>query len=349
MTRPQVSVIIRSMARATLDDALAAVGAQRDVDVEVLVVAACGASHPEVARTCGPYPVRLIRSPRPLPRAAAANAGLIAATGAWLTFLDDDDAIEPTHLAGLLAASREAPDAGVITSCADAVHRDGRVESIGQPFSLAQLFERNFIHLSSAIFARELVDQGCRFDETLEVLEDWDFVLQLAQRTQVRFVPLRTFRWNAESGDSGAGRGDNHDAVRFAANRDRVYAKWAAAHDSLVSRTQPLLEHAAEAARVGRLAEADALCGQILSISVNDPWALNLRAMVLRASGRLEEARAAQAFACAVRPDDGSFVYNLALLDRALGDVDAARRHARQAVRLEPRFQPAHTLVADLG
>ena len=74
MTRPQVSVIIRSMARATLEEAFAAVGAQRDVDAEVLVVAACGASHPEVARACGPHPMRLITSPRPLPRAAAANA-----------------------------------------------------------------------------------------------------------------------------------------------------------------------------------------------------------------------------------------------------------------------------------
>jgi tetratricopeptide (TPR) repeat protein len=346
---PQVSVILRSMARATLDDALASIAAQRDVDAEVLVVAACGATHPALNEACGPHPLRLVASEQRLPRAAAANAGLDAATGTWITFLDDDDCFEPNHLAGLLAAAREVPQARVITSYAKAVFRDGHVEWVGQPFSLAQLYERNFIHLSSAIFARELVSDGCRFDESLEVLEDWEFMLQLAHRAAFHFASLRSFQWNADSGDSGAGGGLNHDSVKFAVNRDRVYAKWGPAHDALAERTQPLLEKAVEFARTGRLAEADALCRQVLAISVNDPWALNLQAMLLRQAGRLDDARNAQAHAVAVRPLDGGFVYNLALLDRAAGDLEAARQHAQRAVQLEPRFAPAHALVAELG
>lgn len=345
---PQVSVIVRSMARATLDEALASIAAQRDVDAEVLVVAACGASHPKLPQACGPHRLHLVASEHRLLRAAAANAGLDAATGSWITLLDDDDRFEPDHLAGLLAAARDAPQARVITSYAKAVFRDGRVEWVGQPFSLAQLYERNFVSLSSALFARGLVTAGCRFDESLEILEDWDFVLQLAHRATFHFVPLRSFQWNADSGDSGAGGGVNHDAAKFALNRDRVYAKWGPVHDELASRTQPLLEQAVELAQAGRLGDADALCRQVLAISVNDPWALNLQAMLLRQAGRLNDARDAQMRAVAVRPNDGGFVYNLALLDRAAGDLEAARRHARRAAQLEPAFAPAHALVAEL-
>ena len=151
--------------------------------------------------------MRLVASEQRLPRPRPPTPASRRQRGTWITFLDDDDRFEPDHLAGLLAAAREVPQARVITSYAKAVFRDGHVEWVGQPFSLAQLYERNFIHLSSAIFARELVDDGCRFDESLEILEDWDFMLQLAQRAAFHFVPLRSFRWNADSGDSGAGGG----------------------------------------------------------------------------------------------------------------------------------------------
>lgn len=348
-TAPDVSVIVRSMARTTLGAALASVAAQQGVTAEVLVVAACGPGHPPLPATCGTHALRLVASARRLPRAQAANAGLDAARGRWVTFLDDDDLFLADHLAGLIAAAANAPQARVITSYAKGVFRDGHVEWFGQPFSLAQLYERNFIHLSATIFARELVDAGCRFDETLEILEDWEFMLQLAQRARFHFVPLGSFQWNADAGDSGAAGGANHDPARFAEHRERIYAKWGPAHDALVDRTAPLLERAAGFAQSGDLAAADALCREVLEISANDPWALQLRAMVLRRAGRVADARGVQALAAAVRPQDAGFVYNLALLDRESGDPDAARRNARKALALDPGFALARTLLAELG
>ena len=346
---PDVSVIVRSMARPTLDAALASIAAQQGVTAEVLVVAACGPSHPPLPSVCGLHALRLVTRERRLPRAAAANAGLDAARGRWITFLDDDDVFLRDHLAGLLAAAAQDPQARVVTSYAKGVFRDGHVEWFGQPFSLAQLYERNFIHLASTVFARELVEAGCRFDESLEILEDWEFMLQLAQRARFRFVPLGSFQWNADAGDSGAAGGANHDPVKFAQHRERIYAKWGPAHDALVERTAPLLERAIGVAQSGDLAAADALCQEVLELSANDPWALQLRAMLLRQAGRPADARGVQSLAAAVRPQDASFVYNLSLLDRECGDLEAARRNARKAAALDPGFAPAQALLAELS
>jgi tetratricopeptide (TPR) repeat protein len=343
---PLLTVVVRSMARPSLATALASIAAQDYPATEVIVVAACGPAHPPLPARCGPHPQRLVESSVRLSRPAAANAGLDAATGEWITFLDDDDRFLPGHLSALMAAQSSAPDAGVIHSYARAVFGDGRVERFGQPHALLQLFERNTIHLSATVFARALVRQGCRFDETLDIHEDWDFLIQLAQRARFHFVPLQSFEWHTEAGDSGAGGGGNQDDARFARFRDRVYAKWARAHDALVDRVAPLLQEASTLARAGHLEAAAARCRDALAVSVNDPWALNLLAMIHRSAGDLPAARAAQELAAAIRPLDAGIVYNLALVCRAQGDDIQALRCCDRALALAPDFDPARRLRA---
>lgn len=51
----------------------------------------------------------------------------------------------------------------------------------------------------------------------------------------------------------------------------------------------------------------------------------------------------------AVRPQDAAFVYNLAELDRASGDVEAARGHVRKALALDPGLRAAQLLSAGLA
>ena len=275
--------------------------------------------------------LRLVASEQPLPRAAAANAGLDAATGTWITFLDDDDRFEPDHLAGLLAAARDAPQARVITSYAKVgVSRRPR-RMVGQPFSLAQLYERNFIHLSSAIFARELVDR--RLPLRRVARGPRGLGVHAAARAAGR-IPFRAAALvPVECRQRRFGRGR-----RVEPRRGEVRARTATASTRNGGRRTTRWRRERSRCSSGR-SSLPAPAGspsrravpQVLAISVNDPWALNLRAMLLRQAGRLDDARAAQAHAVAVRPLDGGFVYNLALLDRAAGDLEAARRHARQA------------------
>lgn len=346
---PRVSVIIRSTDRPTLPQALASIAAQDCPQVEVVVVGAAGPGHSPLPERCGGHPLRFVACAARRNRPEAANAGLDAATGDWITFLDDDDVFLPGHVAALMAARSEAPTAGLIHSFARAVFGDGRVERFGQPHALIQLYERNYIHLSASVFARRLVDADCRFDASLEIHEDWDFLLQLAQRAAFHFVPLQSFQWHAEAGDSGASGGRNQDDARFARYRDQVYAKWAGARDALVDRVAPLLQQAGAFAQSGQWEEARVRCRAALAASPNDPWALNLLAMIERSAGNLRTARAAQELAVAIRPLDAGFVYNLALLCRAQGDVEQSRRCCDRALALDKAFEPAQRLRAALA
>ncbi len=279
---PLVSVIVRSMDRATLAAALASIAAQEYPNIEVIVIAACGRGHRALPPRCGAHPLRLVASDLALRRPEAANAGLTAVAGQWFTFLDDDDRFLPAHLTLLVAGAREAPGVRVTYSLTRALFADGRQEAFGQPYSLMQLYERNYIHLSTALIAREVLDMHCRFDTALDLHEDWDFFLQLAQLGPFHHVAAQAFEWHVEAGESGAGGGRNFDAARFAALRDHVYAKWSVQRNALIDRVHDLLQRADAAVRLGDHAKAEALCAEVLAVSPGDPFGLNLRAMLER-------------------------------------------------------------------
>ena len=346
---PLVSIVVRSMSRPSLADALESIAVQDYPRVEGIVVAACGPQHPPPPESVGRHRLRFVASAVSLSRPEAANRGIDAAQGDWITFLDDDDLLYPDHVSSLVGAVGRAGAARLIYSQALARLSDGSALPLGQPFAMAQLYERNFIHLSMALFSRDLVALGCRFDESLEILQDWDFFLQCAQHTRFHFEPRVTFEWRADIGTAGTGAGPNQDDARFAAFRDRIYAKWAPQHDALADRVAADLQRAASSAKEGDVAAGTRICREVLEYSENDPFALNLLAMLQRSSGRIPEARRTQELACAVRPQDTSFAYNLALLCRDLGDLDAARAHCHRAAKGSPPSEPALRLLRSLA
>jgi tetratricopeptide (TPR) repeat protein len=346
---PRVSVIVRSTARPTLERALESIGAQDYPDVEAVVVAASGPGHPAVPAHVGRHRVVFAPSLMHLSRPDAANAGLDAATGDWITFLDDDDTLSPDHVSGLVAATRNAPEALAVYTLARARFADGRTETWGRPYALIQLYERNFIHLSTALFSRTLVARGCRFDPQFEIMQDWDFFLQIAQHTHFHFEPRQTFEWHADAGSSGAGGGANQDDARFVRFRDMIYAKWASAHEALIDSVTAKLQAAQARAQQHDLSGAETLVREVLAMSPNDPFALNMLAMLQRSQGRIADARATLETAVAIRPDDPSFLFNLALLCRATGDIEAARGCCWRALEMDSGFAPASDLLAALA
>lgn len=333
---PLVSVVVRSMGRDTLARALASIAAQEIDGVEVLVVAACGPGHPPLPATCGAHALRLVERGVRLPRPLAANAGLDEARGEWVTFLDDDDEYLPGHLAGLLAAASAAPGARAVNGRVLAQAADGSTRIVGHPFCLARLHERNFVQLSVLLVHGDVLAAGVRFDPQVPTLDDWDFVLGVAQHARFADYPRATFRWFTDIGTSGAGGAGNHDAEKFVRDRDYIYAKWAPQATRLFDAVSAKLGAAHRAIAGNDWGAAQALAREVLAFSQNDPHALNLLAEGARREGRRADALRLQQLAVIVLPEDADLRCNLARLLLESGDRGEAARHFAIVLDGEP-------------
>ncbi|MBU3739737.1 MAG: glycosyltransferase, partial [Rhodoferax sp.] len=187
---PTVTVILRSTDRPTLAQALDSLALQNCPGLQVLVVAAVP-GHRSLPPHCGPYPLRLLPTDAPLARAAAANRGLDHARGELLMFLDDDDWLMPGHLARLVQVLQAHPAA--LAAYTGVALLGPRGEPLGQvldlPFDGIRQLAGNLTPIHALLFRRRLLELGCRFDESLALLEDWDFWLQAARHTHFVHLP----------------------------------------------------------------------------------------------------------------------------------------------------------------
>lgn len=226
VARERVSVIIRSMDRASLAEALESLAAQTYPPSEVIVVNAHGAPHAPCPDRCGSAALRFIDSEVRLGRSRAANVGLDHVSGRYVQFLDDDDWFAPEHIATLVDAlqrhgARRAAYSGVMPRGKRGEALD--LPAFNAPFDAARLRAQNYIPIHALMFEHTLCAQGLRFDEALDVYEDWDFLLQLTQHTEPLHVDRITAFYRA-GGDSGVGLGGAaQDRQR---GRQRIFAKW---------------------------------------------------------------------------------------------------------------------------
>jgi Glycosyltransferases involved in cell wall biogenesis len=250
-----VSVIIRSIGRASLASSVASVIAQAHRPIEIVVVNASTNALPELPRD--PSLELRVHHAGPSSRPRAANAGLDAARGDWLVFLDDDDVFLPGHVDSLLPPCGDNPDALVAYSATTCVDDSGaQVQVLAKPFDRLTLFEGNYIQIGAALFSRRLVAEGCRFDEQFECLQDWDFWIQLAQRTRFVYTGEATNQWSAFTGGSGCGMGVNSDESRYVPFSRRLRQKWAEAAGDLRGKVRHHQSLAKVATQRGHLDEA---------------------------------------------------------------------------------------------
>ncbi|MEP7275885.1 MAG: glycosyltransferase [Betaproteobacteria bacterium] len=346
---PDVSVVVRSIGRATLERALTSIASDVAARVEIVLVAASGSGHAPLPDRVGRCRIVAVRPDRALPRPEAADAGIRAARGEWITFLDDDDEFLPGHLAGLRASALAGtPGTRAVTGRAVATFLSGRTEAWGQRFALAELYQRNFVHLSTLLFHRSLLDTGIAFDTRLPLHEDWDFALQLAQHTRFADWPHTTFRWHADAGSSGGGGDANADDGAFTRHRDYVYAKWATIREPWLARCTDLMQTAAAQATAGRVVEAGTTANAVLAVSQNDPHALNLLAMLAMRRGDTAEALACESLAVEVRPHDPDLRFNLANVQLASGEAVNARATLAHVLTLAPAHAGAAARLRQL-
>lgn len=215
---------MRTIGRDTFPRSLASLEAQTWRPLEVVVVHARDGALPVCSTS---LPVHMTGG-RALDRPQAANAGLEAAAGEWLLFVDEDDIVEPDHIEALLGVALGS-HARVAYSQARLVDAGGRTQRIfGGPFHRDLLLRSNYLAIHAVLFHRSFVDAGIRFDETLAMFEDWDFWLQLSRRTEFAFLPKPTAIYRASEGTSGAGSGANLDRDAVLRQREKLMRKWGA-------------------------------------------------------------------------------------------------------------------------
>ncbi len=222
---PLVSVIVRSMDRPTLSEALDSVALQTWPNIEIVLINAKGAEHQAMPATWGHLPLQFVSTGNPIHRTRAANMGLDAARGEYLIFLDDDDWFDADHVEALVQVLRQQSTRRVAYGgirCVDE-NRQSLQKVFDTPFNPLQLLAGNYMPIHAVLFSRALLACDCRFDESLDVYEDWDFWIQLSRHGDFLHVPgvRASYRIHDNSGF-----GINADAGFVKEATDRIYRKW---------------------------------------------------------------------------------------------------------------------------
>ena len=196
---PLVSVVIPSRdRRALVGNAVASALAQSERSLEVIVVD--DGSEPPLPRPRDRR-ARLIRRNRSGGAAAARNAGLAAAKGRWVTFIDDDDRLLPDMVERALAAiagSRLPPPVSCVSGI-DVVGPEGRLieRRVPAPHPRGEHFQLEALpagasHLTkqSLVVEAEVLRSVGGFDESLSPRAWSDLFLRLNPVCSIEAVPV---------------------------------------------------------------------------------------------------------------------------------------------------------------
>ncbi len=202
---PLVSVVIPTQNRLPLlRDALESVCLQTYRYWEAVVVNDGGADVSPVVNSM-PSNLRsrfvLIQSLQARGQANARNAGIAAARGELIAFLDDDDLHKPAHLAALVGGLRDAGAAAAYTRAEVVWEKLAGGERVplrrgpASPwfrYSRALLLVRNAMLLQNCAMRRECFERFGNFDEDLSCVEDWELLLRFSAHVDFRQITEMT-------------------------------------------------------------------------------------------------------------------------------------------------------------
>jgi len=213
---PSVTVVVTTRDRPELAQrALASALGQTRADVEVVVVDD-GSRPPFVPAVSDPR-VRVVRHEVAAGVGAARNAGLAAATGAWITFLDDDDELEPHMVEQVLAAAAAStlPPPVAINAAVRVLGRDGD----GTVVVPAAALERGCDYFlegrgeagrsaNGLVVPTAVLRAIGGFDEALPVYEHHDLGLRLNRVASIEGLAEPLYRMTADAPERLSARRD---------------------------------------------------------------------------------------------------------------------------------------------
>jgi LmbE family N-acetylglucosaminyl deacetylase len=264
---PKISVVVRTRDRPELlAEALASLAEGSYRRAEVVLVNDGGT--PPAIPDGFPLPVVRVDLEQSQGRAGAAQAGIAAATGDFVAFLDDDDLAAPEHLAtlaGLVGASGvyvAYTDAAVAIYELSPASEDGgwvcreRRLPYSRDFDPDILRVDNYIPFNTLLIERSLFAQVGPFDPSLPFFEDWDFLIRLSELVPFHHLARVTCEYRHFRGGGHHIFGERpRERVDFLAVKARVLAKHAA------RLTPEVLARAVDTLRAELVAEREGWAG----------------------------------------------------------------------------------------
>ncbi len=194
VTEPIISVIVRTVDRPeTLRLALTSLANQTVDSFEVVVVCDAGPDIQYLLEDFSPYlSIHYVHKAEPIGRSEALNVGVAHATGKYISYLDDDDIVYPTHLETLLNTIMEGKEGetfayvdynrALVTLVSDHTATVSRVPVATWNFDYDSLLTSNFLPIHTWLHDKKVWEEVGGFATDMDMMEDWDFLIRIAQR-----------------------------------------------------------------------------------------------------------------------------------------------------------------------
>ncbi len=156
-------------------------------------------------------PIIHISNEIPKGRTAAINSGWQQSKGSWICFLDDDDILYPWHLETLFHATGNGSRKFVYGDYNRALFLDEKkttpdilTGALSWEYSREELLVKNNIPIHTWLYARECAERIGQWDESLDRMEDYDFLLRLSAQYPLYHVRKVTceYRYYVNSSNS---------------------------------------------------------------------------------------------------------------------------------------------------
>jgi glycosyltransferase involved in cell wall biosynthesis len=212
MTIPSISVVIPAYnASGTIGAAIESATTQTIVPSEIIIIDDMSRDNTceivqryiDDTKDAAHIPILLLQQPTNSGPAAARNAGISAAKGEWIAFLDGDDIWRSQRIEQQLLALQEHKKAALICSPTLPLNEDNADLPFNETnsvlyktLSLADFIFTNPVATSTVLVTREALKQTGGFDEQFCGPEDYDLWLRIVARyaTIKTTEPLSLYR-----------------------------------------------------------------------------------------------------------------------------------------------------------
>lgn len=199
---PLVSIIVRTNQRPEmLKEALTTIKNQTYQNLEIIVVEDGSPKSKElVENNFKSSNIKYYATNEKVGRTKLANIGLALATGKYFNFLDDDDLLYADHIEVLVTSLINNHSYKIAYTIAfetptKLISMDPYIYEevcysieFNSKFDKQLLLIQNYFPIQSVLFSKEIYDELGGMDETLEVLEDWDYWLKLSTKYEFLYI-----------------------------------------------------------------------------------------------------------------------------------------------------------------